>query len=189
MLEGLARGGPGASSGATAPSGTTGTGGTTGATGPIQDEQALCSEIPSQDVQALVTFPVGAPQSGPIGCEFVLPGESVNGDALGIQLYPGDADGHWYETNTANLSMLSPSVSTLGGVGDKAEWGQIGGQTPEIVAHQGDITCVVLPPSDESVLTLPHQGSGPVYPISASDAQAYAEKMGTICNDVFAAAG
>jgi hypothetical protein len=49
------------------------------------------------------------------------------------------------------------------------------------------VTCSVTLPGDASLTTLPYTGPGVTPTVTKTDAQAFAQKMGVLCNDVFAA--
>lgn len=104
---------------------------------------------------------------------------------LTTTLFPGDTSKQFYNDS---VTQLGPNPTQLSGIGDAAAWSQIvpGDTAPEVVAHQGSLTCVVQTPADTSQLTIEQTGSGPIYQISASAAATYATKMGVPCTDVFA---
>ncbi|MGH2512694.1 MAG: hypothetical protein ACRDGQ_08410, partial [Candidatus Limnocylindrales bacterium] len=120
-----------------------------------------------------------AQTGGPESCAFVLPGEDINGDNLTVTVFPGDTDKTYY--NDSVTGPASGPSNPLPGVGDVAIWEQPApGAAPEVVAHQGSLTCVVQPPADASQLTIPHSGN-----VSASAAAAYAALEGVLCTDLF----
>lgn len=148
-----------------------------------------CAAIKVADAQALAKPTLSAAQTGgPESCTFVLPGESLNGDNITVTVLEGDSDKHYY--NDAVGGPVSTTPNPLPGVGDVAVWEQLTGESaPEVIAHQGSLTCVAQPPGDTSQLTIDQTGSGPMYQISASAAAAYAVKLAVLCTDVFSVGG
>ncbi len=148
-----------------------------------------CAAIKVADAQALAKPTLSAAQTGgPESCTFVLPGQDLNGDNITVTVLQGDADKHFY--NDSVNGPVSTTPNPLPGVGDVAVWEQFTGESaPEVIAHQGSLTCVAQPPADTSQLTIDQTGSGPMYQISASAAAVYAAKMAVLCTDVFSVGG
>ncbi len=148
-----------------------------------------CAAIRVSDAQALAKPTLAAAQTGGSeSCTFVLPGQALNGDNITVTVFPGDANKHFYNDQVSGPVASTPNP--LPGVGDVAVWEQITSSAPpEVIAHQGSLTCVVQPPGDTSQLTIEQTGSGPIYQISAGAAAAYAAKLGVLCTDVFTVGG
>ena len=148
-----------------------------------------CAAIKVADAQALAKPTLSAAQTGgPESCTFVLPGESLNGDNITVTVLEGDSDMQYYNDSVNGPIPTTPNP--LPGVGDVAVWEQFTAEAaPEVIAHQGSLTCVAQPPGDTSQLTIEQTGSGPMYQISASAAASYAAKLGVLCTDVFSVGG
>jgi len=131
----------------------------------------VCAAI-ATDVGA-ITKNVSNPATFPGQCAF-------NGGATTVTFYLNDPQ-HTYMTVTG---------TAISGIGDSAQWADGGGQlVPSLGAWKGSVSCVVQPDSDPTDDTFPFTGSPPFIKIADADAIAYAQKMGAVCNDVFAAAG
>jgi hypothetical protein len=148
-----------------------------------------CAAIKVADAQTLAKPTLSAAQTGgPESCTFVLPGQDLNGDNITVTVLEGDTDMQYYNDSVGG--PVSGTPNPLPGVGDIAVWEQLTGESaPEVIAHQGSLTCVAQPPADTSQLTIDQTGSGPMYQISASAAAAYAVKLAVLCTDVFSVGG
>jgi hypothetical protein len=75
---------------------------------------------------------------------------------------------------------------SLSGVGQKATWAlAAGGESPQIAAQKGNVSCVVEVSGDFSQTTLTYamkEGNPVVTPAAT---KAYAQKMAAVCKDVF----
>jgi hypothetical protein len=170
--------GSGAGSGATAPAGVP------SAAGRGSDAK-YCAAIKVSDAQPLAKATLNAAKSGgPGSCEFLLPGQDVSGDNISVTVFPDDGDKKYYNDHLGFSSAKSQPVA-----GDPdAVWNQaVDGSAPMLIAHKGSTTCVVIPPADESNLTIGQHGSGVpgLNAASLADAQAYATKEAPVCDDVF----
>jgi len=136
-----------------------------------------CSAIKKADAQALMKPDVGTVQAVIGECSFA-------GGQIKMDLYD-DPNKKYYGDNELG------SGHPLTGVGDEAIWYQpvAGVNAPWVDARKGTLTCVVSTPDDLSTTTLPYTGSAPFTTVADTDAAAYAQKVGVLCADVFAAAG
>ena len=179
-------GAAGGCSSSSSPASTSGDGGGGGGGG------SVCAKIPQADAQAILTNPITSLQdfSGVQSCVFKYSGGS-QGDSLQIIFNPNDAD----KTSYNNLSEGASDGGDngdhpLSGVGDEAYWNQAvpGITIPSISAHKGNVTCVIQPPDapDSTCKTTPADtplGIG----VTESDGAVFAQLLGKVCNDVFAA--
>jgi hypothetical protein len=86
--------------------------------------------------------------------------------------------------------VLGTDGNTIGGIGDGAIWADGGGEiVPTLGAWKGSVSCLVQPDSDVANDVVTYTGKPPFTKISKANGVAYAQKMGKICTDVFAAAG
>ena len=59
---------------------------------------------------------------------------------------------------------------------------------PSISAHKGNVTCVIQPPDPPDSTCKTVTGDNPLgYAITEADATTFAQLLGKVCNDVFAA--
>ena len=152
----------------------------------------VCAAISQADAQAIVTHPIVSLQDfGAEGsCVFKYSGGS-QGDSLQIDYYTDDADKTSYNTLSAGQSDGGDDGDhPLSGVGDEAYWNQAvpGISIPQLSAHKGNATCVIQPPDppDSTCKTSPADtplGIG----VTETDGAAFAQLLGKVCNDVFAA--
>lgn len=135
----------------------------------------VCTAI-ANDVAA-VTKNVSHPATFPGQCSF-------GGGATTVSFNVNDP-------NHADVtSVLNKATHAIKGVGDGAVWYDgIGEIPPELGAWKGNLSCLVQPDGDVQNDMVTYTGRPPLVKITDSDAAAYAQKLGTICNDVFAAAG
>lgn len=131
---------------------------------------------------------------------------AIQGDVAAItknvsdpKTFPGQcAFGGGATTVTFNVSdpqhsgvtdVISDGTS-ISGIGDGAVWYDAGGEiVPSLGAWKGTVSCLVQPDSDITNDDVTYTGNPPFTKISAADGAAYAQKMGKVCADVFAAAG
>ncbi|MEP6559599.1 MAG: hypothetical protein ABJD68_00785 [Nakamurella sp.] len=141
------------------------------------DLSGHCSAIKQADAQALMTTDVGAVKAVIGECSFA-------GGQIKMDLYD-DPDKTYYGSNAGTAGH------PLTGVGDEAIWYQpvAGVNAPWVDARKGTLTCSVSTPDDLSTTTLTYTGNAPFTKVTDDDAAAYAQKVGLLCADVFAAAG
>jgi hypothetical protein len=78
----------------------------------------------------------------------------------------------------------------ISGIGDGAVWDDGDGEiVPTLGAWRDNVSCLVQPDSDVENDAVTYTGKSPFTKITDSDGAAYAQKMGKVCTDVFAAAG
>jgi hypothetical protein len=137
--------------------------------------KGICAKIPLADVQALTpqTLQPGTDAVGVPSCLFHNPGQDVK-----VDYYLDDADQQFYK------SLSNSTDHQLSGIGDEAYWNEpVEGQTPPYLsAHKGNVTCIIVsnfPPDT----TLSFSGGT----VQDADALTYAQLLGKVCNDVFAA--
>jgi hypothetical protein len=134
----------------------------------------VCAAIQS-DVAA-ITKSVSDPKTFPGQCAFA-----------------GGATTVTFDVNDPQHSGVTDVISDgtkISGIGDSAVWYDAGGTiVPSLGAWKGSVSCVVQPDSDITNDTVTYTGTPPFTNISAADGAAYAQKMGKVCTDVFAAAG
>lgn len=144
-----------------------------GANGSV--DAKVCAAIAS-DVAA-ITKNVSSPATFPGQCSF-------DGGATTVSFNTDDPH------HSDVTSVLGTDSTTIGGVGDGALWADGGGEiAPTLGAWKGGVSCLVQPDSDVDDDLVTHTGTMPFVKISAADGAAYAQKMGAVCDDVFAAAG
>lgn len=154
---------------------------------------SVCAAISQADAQAILSRPITSLQdfSAEQSCVFKYSGGS-QGDSLQIDFNTNDADKSSYNNLSAGPSDGGDNGDhPLSGVGDEAYWNQAvsGISIPAISAHKGNVTCVIQPPDapDSTCKTTPADtplGIG----VTESDGAAFAQLLGKVCNDVFAAA-
>jgi hypothetical protein len=87
-------------------------------------------------------------------------------------------------------NVIGSGEHTIEGVGDGAVWFDANGAIPpSLGAWKGDVSCLVQPDSQVQDDTVPYTGKPPLVKITDADAATYAQKLGTICADLFSAAG
>lgn len=144
-----------------------------GANGSI--DAKICAAI-ANDVAA-ITKNVSSPATFPGQCAFGGGATTVSFDIND----PQHAD---------ITDVLGTSVNKIGGIGDGAVWSDAGGEVvPTLGAWKGSVSCLVQPDSNVDNDSVTHTGTSPFIKISDADGVAYAQKMGAVCTDVFAAAG
>ena len=154
------------------PVGTAGTAGI-GQSGGV--DAKVCAAI-ANDVAA-ITKNVSNPATYPGQCAF-------DGGATTVTFDIDDPQ-HSDVTN-----VFGSDATSLSGVGDGAVWSDAGGEVvPSLGAWKGAVSCVVQPDSDVANDLVTYTGTPPFTKISDADGAAYAQKMGAVCTDVFAAAG
>ena len=115
-------------------------------------------------------------QVEPLECDFA-------GGTLKVNIRLDDAAHKQY------TAQASPTPGhDVAGVGDQAFWFAPveGHTTPWLESYKGSVACEVSP-ADPDQTTLTYTGNPPIVTIANSDATAYAQKEGVVCNDVFAA--
>lgn len=148
-----------------------------GAGGDVLDVSKECKAIKQADAQSLMKADVGAVVINPEECAY-------SGGAMKVSIHLSDADKSEY------TALASPAPDhLLTGIGDEAFWFQPVPQrtVPWLSAHKGSVSCDVSP-ADPVDTTLAYTGNPPLVTISDSDAAAYAQKEGTLCNEAFSAA-
>jgi hypothetical protein len=103
-----------------------------------------------------------------------------------VTLYVSDADEKLY--NNEKTDFPDDTFYDLSNVADKAYWFQVidGVGVPTVAAHKGDASCSVHVADALENSTCTFTG---VQSVSKTDGEAYALKMGKLCDDVFAAHG
>jgi hypothetical protein len=135
----------------------------------------VCAAL-ANDVAA-ITKNVSGPATFPGQCAF-------NGGATTVTFDLNDPQ------HSGVTDVLGTGGTAISGVGDSAEWTDGGGHiVPTLGAWKGNVSCLVQPDSDVSNDTFPFTGNPPLVTIADADAATYAQKLGAVCNDVFAAAG
>ncbi|HEX4405523.1 MAG TPA: hypothetical protein VH560_11880 [Polyangia bacterium] len=152
----------------------------------------VCTAIPKADAQAILTNPITSLQdfSGVQACVFNYSGGS-QGDSLQITFNPMDTDKSSYTTLSEGPADGGDNGDhPLTGVGDEAYWNEAvpGISIPSISAHKGNVTCVIQPPDPPDSTCKTVTGDNPLgYAITEADATTFAQLLGKVCNDVFAA--
>jgi hypothetical protein len=160
--------------------GTGGTGGAGGITGGIAgalDVSKQCKAIKPADAQALMKSTLSAVVVNPLECDY-------SGGDMTVSIRLDDP------THKQYTMQASPDPAhTVSGVGDAAFWFEpaTGHTTPWLEAYKGSVACEVSP-ADVDKTTLVYTGQMPIPTVADSDAAAYAQKEGAVCNDVFSAA-
>lgn len=138
-------------------------------------DAAVCAAVAS-DVAA-VTTNVSTPSAFPGQCAF-------GGGATTVTFNVDDPQ------HSGVTDVIGAGGHTIGGFGEGAEWYDgDGGFAPSLGAWKGSVSCLVQPDSAVQNDMIAYTGKPPLVKISDTDAAAYAQKLGAICNDVFAAAG
>jgi hypothetical protein len=176
-LAALASGGAGGAGGAGGPSVPAGAAkGLAAALGGALDVSKQCKAIKPADAQALMKATLAPVQIEPLECDFA-------GGTLKVNITLDDAAHKQY------TMQASPTPGhEVSGVGDQAFWFAPveGHTTPWLESYKGSVACEVSP-ADPADTTLVFTGNPPIVTIADSDAAAYAQKEGAVCNDVFAA--
>lgn len=143
----------------------------------------VCTSIPQADVQALLAFPITntSDLSSVFACGYQFSGGTTT---FSFTWDPGDAGLDSYNTLKGNADH---SVS---GIGDMAYWNEaVANHTsPDLEAHKGNATCTVQSndPPDITMKTTPATGIYQ-FTVTDTDALAYVQLMGKVCNDIFGA--
>jgi len=133
----------------------------------------VCAAI-ATDVAA-ITKNVSTPHTFPGQCSF-------GGGATTVSFNVNDPQ-------HSDVTDVLGTASQLSGIGDGAVWADNGGHTvPTLGAWKGNVSCLVQPDSDVSNDTFTFTGTPPLVTIADADGATYAQKLGAICSDVFAAA-
>jgi hypothetical protein len=134
----------------------------------------VCAAI--QGDVAAITKNVSDPKTFPGQCAFGGGATTVTFDVSDPQ-HSGVTD------------VIGSNGTSIGGVGDGAVWYDAGGTiVPSLGAWKGNVSCLVQPDSDITNDDVTYTGNPPFTKISPADGAAYAQKMGKVCADVFAAA-
>jgi hypothetical protein len=135
----------------------------------------VCAAI--QGDVAAITKNVSNPKTFPGQCAFGGGATTVTFDVSDPQ-HSGVTD------------VIGSNGTSISGIGDGAVWYDAGGTiVPSLGAWKGAVSCLVQPDSDITNDDVTYTGNPPFTKISAADGAAYAQKMGKVCADVFAAAG
>ena len=164
-----------ASNGST-PSGDGGGGGSSG---------AECSAITIADAQALIPTTVTSVSDTGIGeCHINFGGSDSGVTDLPVDYYLNDS------ALTAYNTLSGGNDHQISGIGDQAYWNEAVDteSPPQLSAHKGSVTCTIQSnaPPDTTMKTT--AGGLVGYTVTDSDALAYVQLMGKICNDVLNAA-
>jgi hypothetical protein len=134
----------------------------------------VCAAI-ANDV-ASITKNVSGPATFPGQCAF-------GGGATTVTFFLNDPQ------HTDVTDVIGTTGNQISGVGDSATWVDSSGQgVPTLGAWKGNVSCLVQPDSDVDNDMVTHTGAMPFIKITDADGAAYAQKMGAVCNDLFAAA-
>lgn len=140
-----------------------------------------CDKITRADVQALVPntiTEVGGDRI--VACIF----KEGSSGSVEVDIYGSDPDQKYYK------SLSLSNDQSISGVGDQAYWNEPvpNASPPELIARKGNVTCVIqsneLP---DSTIKATNSTSTGLFTVSDSDALAYVQLMGKVCNDAFAA--
>ncbi|HEY3877040.1 MAG TPA: hypothetical protein VGM12_00425 [Trebonia sp.] len=135
----------------------------------------VCAAI--QGDVAAITKNVSDPKTFPGQCAF-------GGGATTVSFDVNDPK------HSGVIDVMGSDVTAISGIGDHAVWEDGGGAiVPSLGAWKGSVSCLVQPDSDVSNDDVTYTGAPPFTKISIADGVAYAQKMGKVCTDVFAAAG
>jgi len=162
--------------------GTTGGGGGDGGGGG-NGTKNICPLITMADVQALVASNItGVTNPDPVVCQFADSAEGIK-----VEHYDNDSDLSAYNNLHLNGQGGSGTDQSISGIGDKAYWNEAldGKSPPELIAHKGNITCVIQSPDppDTTCKSTTDQSGLPAF--APADALAYVQLMGKVCNDIF----
>jgi hypothetical protein len=176
--------GCGGSAATNKPQPSVGDGGATGAGSSVT--ASVCTKISQADVQALLSSSITSVSGGAdVGvCDFHFTDEAGAG-FQNITFNANDPDKSSYNNLTSGAADHA-----ISGIGDEAYWNEPapGQTTPELAAHKGNATCVLEAegnPNDTTLKVTP--GIQGQFTVADSDALAYVQLMGKVCNDVFAA--
>jgi hypothetical protein len=151
----------------------------------------LCKGIPAHDLGPLFSGGIpGGPNLGPAPsgaavCGFPTAGSTYSKSADGgtfavVEIAVGVGGDLYLENRDTAIGH------SLSGVGQKATWAlAAGGESPQIAAQKGNVSCVVEVSGDFSQTTLTYamkEGNPVVTPAAT---KAYAQKMAAVCKDVF----
>ena len=135
----------------------------------------VCAAIQA-DVAA-ITKNVSDPKTFPGQCAF-------GGGATTVSFDVSDPQ------HSGVIDVLGSDGTAISGIGDHAVWEDDGGAVvPSLGAWKGNVSCLVQPDSNITNDAVTYTGTPPFTKISTADGTAYAQKMGKVCTDVFAAAG
>jgi hypothetical protein len=147
-----------------------------GAGGGVLDASKQCKAITTADIQALMKATLAPVQINPLECDYA-------DGSLKVNIRLDDAAHKQY------TMLASPAPGhEVTGVGDQAYWFEpvVGHTTPWFESYKGAVACEVSP-ADPDQTTLTYTGNPPIVTVADSDAMAYAQKEGAVCNDVFGA--
>ncbi len=162
-------------------------GSSSGGSGTATDANAVCGAIPKPDVQALFTSTVSGDTFNKIGANFqckyeLTDSKGTKNNDTHATLYVSDANEKQY--GLLKTQFPGDTFYDLSGVGDKAYWFQAidGLGVPAVVVHKGDASCVVQVADALENTTCTYTSTQSV---SQADGEAYALKMGKLCDDLF----
>jgi hypothetical protein len=122
------------------------------------------------DFQALVSAPLTEVSGAPVGACNAYVSKGQAGFVVAALIY-SDEPPHKFDPTGAGAHVVS-------GVGDSGYWVLGQGEGPRFEAKQGKYTCEIeAPAQDKSTLKSPAE----------ADQAAYAQLMGKLCSDMFAA--
>jgi hypothetical protein len=122
------------------------------------------------DFQALVSAPLTEVSGAPVGACNAYVSKGQPGFVVAALIY-SDEPVHEFDPT-------GPGAHVMSGVGDQAYWVLRQGDGPRFEAKKGKYTCEIdSPAQDKSTLRSPAE----------ADQAAYAQLMGKLCNDMFAA--
>jgi hypothetical protein len=147
-----------------------------GGGGGVLDVSKQCKAIKPADAQALIKETLSAVVINPLECDYL-------GGEMKVNIRLDDSTHKEY-----TLQATPDPAHTVSGVGDAAFWFEPAAPhtTPWLEAYKGSVACEVSP-ADVDKTTLAYTGQA-IPTIADSDAAAYAQKEGAVCNDVFSAA-
>ncbi|HEY1813353.1 MAG TPA: hypothetical protein VGG74_13470 [Kofleriaceae bacterium] len=122
------------------------------------------------DFQALVSVPLTEVSGAPVGACNAYVSKGQPGFVLAALIYS--------DTPVHEFAPTGPGAHVVSGVGDQAYWVMSPGEGPRFEAKKGTYTCEI---------SAPEQDKSTLKSMSEADQAAYAQLMGKLCNDMFAA--
>jgi hypothetical protein len=136
------------------------------------------------EVQALFAVPLGTATTDHTGdCSWPLQDTSL-GDGLDIVVNVGPGS----EQALANDMSLS-DLTGISGVGDRASWGLLAGYFPHLGAVKGQDTCELTVGGGNGQLAVATTGQGVVAQIDDAALPGLMQRLGKLCNEIFAHLG
>jgi hypothetical protein len=129
-----------------------------------------CDKIPRADFQALLAVPVTEVSGAPVGACNAYFAKGQAGFSFAALIYADDAPRPFEPT--------APGAHAVSGVGDQAYWRSTDADGPRLEAMKGKVRCEISPP---------HAPQSALKSMAEADQNAYAQLMGKLCSDMFAA--